>query len=58
MLRFVLQRKKTRWEKLLLICQVLDLLEQDFHEIYPDEEQVIEDGFEQTAKDLFIRGYF
>ena len=34
--------------------QVFDRLEQDFREIYPDEEPVIEGGFEEAMKDLII----
>ena len=54
-LRFALKRKKTRWEKLLLAMQVLDLLERDYLTVYPDEEPVIEGGFEEALRDKTYR---
>jgi hypothetical protein len=47
-------RKQTRWERLLLLCQVLDQLERDYRTIYPDEKPIIDSGFEETLRDLVI----
>ena len=47
-------RKQTRWERLLLLCQVLDQLESDYRSIYPDEKPIVEGGFEETLRDLVI----
>lgn len=47
-------RKQTRWERLLLLCQVLDQLERDYRTIYPDEQSIIEGSFEETLRDLVI----
>ena len=47
-------RKQTRWERLLLLCQVLDQLESDYRSIYPDEKPIFESSFEETLRDLVI----
>ena len=55
MLRFRhLQRQPSRWLKLLLLCQVLDHLERDYRQIYPDDPPVIDGTFDLALRDLFI----
>jgi len=53
-LRFALGQKKKRWEKLVMAMQVLDLLEQDYREIYPNEPPLLEGGFEKAMKDIML----
>jgi hypothetical protein len=38
--RFLLQRRRTRRERLLLIVRLLDLLERDYLAVYPDEKPI------------------
>ena len=34
--------------------QLLDQLEQDYHTIYPEEDPILPEGYEQTLRDLII----
>jgi hypothetical protein len=40
--------------KLLLLARILDLLERDYRQCYPDEAPVLPDGFEQALRDLIF----
>ena len=37
-----------------MAMQVLDLLEQDYREIYPNEPPLLEGGFEKAMKDIML----
>jgi len=36
----------------MLLAKVIDLLEQDYRQIYPDDKPLIEGGFENILKEL------
>ena len=40
--------------RLLLLARILDLLEQDYRQCYPDEAPILPDGYEQALRDLLI----
>ena len=54
-LRFALLSRHTRWEKLKLAMQLLDQLEQDYHDIYPEEPPILEEGFEETLRQMVMK---
>ena len=35
--------------------QILDLLEQDYLTIYPEDAPILEQGFERTMRDLVLK---
>ena len=41
---------------MVLAMHLLDLLEQDYRTIYPEEPPVLEEGFEKALKDLITVG--
>ena len=51
-MRYLLGYEKTVWSKLLLVAQFLDKLEHDFHEIYPDLESPLPEGYEASLRRL------
>jgi len=50
----LLSRELTPQRKLLLLARVLDLLEQDYHDSYPNEKPPIEGGYEAFVRKLLI----
>jgi len=38
-----------------MAMQLLDRLEQDYREIYPEEPPIIESGFEEALRDLVLK---
>ena len=54
-MRFALLRRRTRWDKLVLVMQILDQLERDYHDIYPEDPPVIDEGFEEALKNVVLK---
>lgn len=53
--RFLLSQQKrplTRRQKWLLIARLLDALEHDYQEIYPDDNSPFEEGYEGNMRGL------
>ena len=46
----LLKRELTAERKLLLVVRVLDLLEKDYQDDYPDEPPIIDGGYEKLMK--------
>ena len=53
--RFALLSKRTRWEKLKLVMQLMDQLEQDYHSVYPEDPPVLEEGFEKALHQMVTK---
>ena len=54
LLRHLLSHRHTRWEKLLLIARILDLLERDYHATYPSDPLPLEDSYETTLREMLL----
>ena len=46
--------EKNDLRKLEMVCMILDRLEQDVHEVYPNEAAPLKDGFLGTLKRLLV----
>ncbi len=53
LLRFALKKRKSLWEKLLIIAQFLDRLEEDYQTAFPGEVAPMEGGYEAALRKLF-----
>ena len=56
-MRYLLSQQKrplSRSQKWLLIARLLDALEKDFHEIYPDSVSPFAEGYEEALRELLI----
>ena len=40
--------------RLLFLAQILDLLERDYHDVYPDEQTPFDGNLEQLVRNLLI----
>ena len=57
--RFLLSQQKrplTRRQKWLLIARLLDALERDYQQIYPDDNPPFEEGYEGAMRGLMVNG--
>ena len=52
LIRALMASEKNDLRKLEQLCQILDHLEQDVRQIYPDEEPPLRDGFLGTLRRL------
>ena len=52
-LRYRLREKENDWDKLLVVAGLLDLLEKDFREVYPESGEPLPGGFEAALRRLF-----
>jgi hypothetical protein len=43
------------WEKLKLVMQLMDQLEQDYRSIYPEELPVMEEGLEEALRQMVTK---
>ena len=54
LVRAVMASEKNDLRKLERVCEILDRLEQDVHEVYPNEAPPLKDGFLGTLKRLLV----
>ncbi len=54
LIRAVMASEKNDLRKLEMVCMILDRLEQDVHEVYPNEAAPLKDGFLGTLKRLLV----
>ena len=57
--RFLLSQQKrplTRRQKWLLIARLLDALECDYQQIYPDDNPPFDEGYEESIRKLMTLG--
>ena len=52
--RYFLKTEKSKMAKVKLVMQVMDELEKDYREVYPEEEPVIDGGFVQALLERFL----
>lgn len=57
LLRYLLKQKRSTWEKLLFVAHVLDLLEHDYREVYPDDSEPLPGGYEAALRRLLEERY-
>ena len=50
----LLSRESSPQCRLLLLAKILDLLERDYREAYPDEAPVIDGGYEQFVRKMIF----
>ena len=50
----LLRREPTPQRRLLLLAQILDLLEHDYNDAYPDEKPPFDGTLDQFVRDLLI----
>lgn len=53
-LRMLLHREPTPQRRLLLLARILDRLEQDYTDAYPNDEPIFDGSLEQLVRDLLI----
>ncbi|SNU03276.1 hypothetical protein SAMN06298211_101462 [Prevotellaceae bacterium MN60] len=57
--RFLLSQQKrplTRRQKWLLIARLLDALEHDYRQVYPDDMSPFDEGYEESIRKLMTLG--
>jgi len=54
LVRAVMASEKNDLRKLERVCEILDRLEQDVHEVYPNEAAPLKDGFLGTLRRLIV----
>jgi len=54
LVRAVMASEKNDLRKLERVCEILDWLEQDVHEVYPTEAPPLKDGFLGTFRRLIV----
>ena len=50
----LLHREPTPQRRLLLLARILDLLECDYTDAYPNEKSIFDNSLEQLVRDLLI----